>query len=92
MAGHTHGGQLCLPFYGAIVTNCDLDRSARQRRLPVGADTALHVSAGIGTSPFAPLRFFCRPEATLLTLVGAPVGGHADARGREWSTPTAAVH
>ena len=27
MAGHTHGGQLCLPFYGALVTNCDLDRS-----------------------------------------------------------------
>jgi predicted MPP superfamily phosphohydrolase len=27
MAGHTHGGQLCLPFYGAIVTNCELDRS-----------------------------------------------------------------
>ena len=27
MAGHTHGGQLCLPFYGALVTNCGLDRS-----------------------------------------------------------------
>ena len=26
IAGHTHGGQLCLPFYGALVTNCDLDR------------------------------------------------------------------
>ena len=33
MAGHTHGGQLCLPFYGALVTNCDLDRSrAREPR------------------------------------------------------------
>ena len=92
MAGHTHGGQLCLPFYGAIVTNCDLDRSRAKGASQWGADTALHVSAGIGTSPFAPLRFFCRPEATLLTLVGAPVGGRTDARGREWSTPTAAVH
>jgi predicted MPP superfamily phosphohydrolase len=29
----------------------------------------LHVSAGLGTSPYAPVRFACRPEATLLTLV-----------------------
>ena len=25
IAGHTHGGQVCVPFYGALVTNCDLD-------------------------------------------------------------------
>lgn len=72
MAGHTHGGQLCLPFYGAIVTNCDLDRSRAKGPSRWGARTQLHVSAGIGTSPFAPLRFCCRPEATLLTLVAAP--------------------
>ena len=75
MAGHTHGGQLCLPFYGAIVTNCDLDRSRAKGASRWGAHTQLHVSAGIGTSPFAPLRFCCRPEATLLTLVAAPTGG-----------------
>src|SRR6478735_8275933 len=75
MAGHTHGGQLCLPFYGAIVTNCDLDRSRAKGPSRWGAHTQLHVSAGIGTSPFAPLRFCCRPEATLLTLVAAPIGG-----------------
>ena len=75
MAGHTHGGQLCLPFYGAIVTNCDLDRSRAKGPSRWGARTQLHVSAGIGTSPFAPLRFCCRPEATLLTLVAAPTGG-----------------
>ncbi len=82
MAGHTHGGQLCLPFYGAIVTNCDLDRSRVKGASRWGATMALHVSAGIGTSPFAPLRFCCRPEATLLTLVAAPIGGH-DAGERE---------
>jgi len=75
MAGHTHGGQLCLPFYGAIVTNCELDRSRVKGPSRWGARTQLHVSAGIGTSPFAPLRFCCRPEATLLTLVAAPTGG-----------------
>jgi predicted MPP superfamily phosphohydrolase len=74
MAGHTHGGQLCLPFFGALVTNCDLDR-ARAKGLHThqtdGRDPSwLHVSAGLGASPFAPVRFACRPEATLLTLTG----------------------
>ncbi|WP_326544891.1 metallophosphoesterase [Mycolicibacterium sp. ND9-15] len=75
MAGHTHGGQLCLPFYGALVTNCGVDRSRVKGPSRWGARTQLHVSAGIGTSPYAPLRFCCRPEATLLTLVAAPIGG-----------------
>lgn len=112
LAGHTHGGQLCLPGYGTLVTNCDLPR--RQARglsrwtVPVGQSEGeaagcgasggstgssgrpagetggpgqqageaagsreawLHVSAGIGTSPYTPVRFACRPEASLLTLV-----------------------
>ncbi|MEE2030782.1 metallophosphoesterase [Rhodococcus chondri] len=71
-AGHTHGGQLCLPFYGALVTNSGIDRSRVKGPSRWGAHMRLHVSAGIGTSPFAPARFFCRPEATLLTLVPAP--------------------
>lgn len=91
LAGHTHGGQLCLPFYGAIVTNCDLDRSRAKGPSRWGARTQLHVSAGIGTSPFAPLRFCCRPEATLLTLVAAPTGGgHAGARAGQ-SHPSVSV-
>jgi uncharacterized protein len=72
MAGHTHGGQVCVPFYGAITTNCDLD-APRVKGLSShtyqGHTAALHVSAGLGTSPYAPYRFACRPEATLLTLV-----------------------
>ena len=75
-AGHTHGGQLCLPFKGALVTNCDLDtgRAKGLHRHPAQAPADhpeaawLHVSAGLGTSPYAPVRFCCRPEATLLTL------------------------
>lgn len=80
MAGHTHGGQLCVPFYGAIVTNCGLDHTRVKGVSKWGADTTLHVSAGLGTSPFAPLRFCCRPEATLLTLVAAPTGGYDASR------------
>jgi predicted MPP superfamily phosphohydrolase len=77
IAGHTHGGQVCLPGYGAITTNCDIE-SARAKGLhrhpadsqPGDPGSAwLHVSAGLGTNPYVRLRVACRPEATLLTLV-----------------------
>lgn len=72
LAGHTHGGQVCVPYYGALVTNCDLD-TTRAKGLSthtVGDRTAhLHVSAGMGSSPFATYRFACPPEVTVLTLV-----------------------
>lgn len=67
-AGHTHGGQVCVPGYGALVTNCGIDR-ARVKGLSRYGNAWLHVSAGLGTSPFAPFRFACPPEATLATLV-----------------------
>jgi hypothetical protein len=53
MAGHTHGGQLCVPGYGALVTNCHIDRSRVKGLSRWGASMALHVSAGLGTSPYA---------------------------------------
>ena len=37
-----------------------------------GKTAWLHVSGGLGTSPWAPVRFGCRPEATLLTLMPRP--------------------
>lgn len=67
-AGHTHGGQVRLPGYGAVVTNCGIDPH-RSRGLSRHGPACLHVSAGLGTSPYAPFRFACPPEATLLTLV-----------------------
>ena len=67
-AGHTHGGQLCVPGLGALVTNCDLPTSLA-KGLHERDGSWLHVSAGLGTSPTAPVRFSCRPEATLVTLV-----------------------
>ena len=72
LAGHTHGGQVCVPGFGALVTNCDLDAArvkGLSRHVHDGRVAALHVSAGLGTSPYAPIRFACRPEATLLRLV-----------------------
>ena len=77
LAGHTHGGQLRLPGYGALVTNCGIDRSRARGASRWGAHTWLHVSAGMGTSPYAPVRFACPPEASLLTLVPRPTGGTA---------------
>jgi uncharacterized protein len=87
LAGHTHGGQLCLPGFGALVTNCDLPRRRAKgvSRWPgpggagpgeagPGSPAVLHVSAGLGTSPFTTVRFACRPEASLLTLVARPHG------------------
>jgi predicted MPP superfamily phosphohydrolase len=68
LAGHTHGGQVRMPFVGALVTNSQVPT-----RLCMGLSrfgpTFLHVSPGLGTSKFAPFRFLCRPEATFLELV-----------------------
>ncbi len=79
LAGHTHGGQLRVPGYGALVTNCDLD-TGRASGLhgwpgprpdePGGERSSwLHVSAGMGTSPYTPVRFACRPEVNLIQLM-----------------------
>ena len=72
LAGHTHGGQVCVPGFGALVTNCDIPRHQAQglSSWRHGLRSAyLNVSAGLGTSIYAPVRFACPPEASLLTLV-----------------------
>lgn len=68
MTGHTHGGQIRVPFWGAPVTNCDLDRT-RARGVFGYRKSTVEISAGLGFSPFSPVRFACRPEVSLLTLV-----------------------
>jgi predicted MPP superfamily phosphohydrolase len=80
VAGHTHGGQVCLPGFGALTTNCDLDnaRAKGLHRHPAGSSPGdpgsswLHVSAGLGTNPYTRIRVACRPEATLMTFVARP--------------------
>ncbi|PLB83703.1 metallophosphoesterase [Actinotignum timonense] len=106
LAGHTHGGQLAVPGFGALTTNCDLplrydsglfdwpcgdevgtgpgaggagaggDRA--EERLPLRGDgvrvlrggMAVNVSAGLGTSPYTPVRFLRPPEAIVLRVRG----------------------
>ena len=69
LAGHTHGGQVRVPFGPAIVTNCGID--VRRARWLHRWDERMwfHVCAGLGTNPYRPVRFACRPEASLLALV-----------------------
>lgn len=76
-AGHTHGGQVRIPGVAPLVTNCDIPREQAQG-LSVWhhAQRAayLNVSAGLGTSIYAPIRFACPPEAVLVTLTAGDIG------------------
>lgn len=70
-AGHTHGGQVRVPGVGALTSNSDLPPSqARGLSVWHNGDSAsfLHVSAGLGNSIYAPVRFACRPEASMLLV------------------------
>jgi uncharacterized protein len=76
-AGHTHGGQVCLPGGRALTTNCDLPTSMASGVhvwTHASKATYLEVSAGLGTSIYAPVRLFCPPEAVLVTLVADDIG------------------
>lgn len=66
-AGHTHGGQLCLPGGKALITNCDLPTSQAQG-VSKHRDSWLQVSGGMGANIYTPVRLFCPPSATLLTI------------------------
>lgn len=70
-AGHTHGGQVRLPLPGgsrALTTNCDLPTWRARGLTKLGDEPYLHVSAGMGTSPFARIRVASPPEVSLVTL------------------------
>jgi predicted MPP superfamily phosphohydrolase len=73
-AGHTHGGQVRIPGLPALVSNCDIPRQQAQGASTwshAGHTSWLNVSAGLGTSIYAPVRFACPPEAVLVTLTAA---------------------
>jgi len=65
LSGHSHGGQVRLPFLGALTVPFGVNGYQRGvYPTPVGP---LHVSAGLGTF-FLPVRFLCRPEITLIEI------------------------
>jgi predicted MPP superfamily phosphohydrolase len=71
-AGHTHGGQVRLPWPGgskALTTNCDLDNWRASGLSKVNDEPWLNVSAGMSFNPFTPVRLFCPPEVTLINLI-----------------------
>lgn len=68
-AGHTHGGQICLPGKRALLTNCDLETEYASGLSAWGEKVMLHVSSGAGNSIYAPIRLFCPPSATLISFI-----------------------
>jgi len=70
-AGHTHGGQVRMPWFGgsrSLTTNCDLPNWRSRGLTKIDNQPYLNVSAGMGYSPFAPFRIFCPSEVSLITL------------------------
>jgi uncharacterized protein len=66
-AGHTHGGQVRLPFIGAIISGCRLET-----RFASGIfylqKMVLYISRGLGEGRYSPFRFNCSPEASIITI------------------------
>ncbi len=81
VGGHTHAGQVRVPGYGALVTNCSLPTALAGGLHRVG-EGWLHVSPGLGQGSYTPIRFNCRPEATLLRLEPAVSGEDRSRRAR----------
>jgi predicted MPP superfamily phosphohydrolase len=76
LAGHTHGGQVRLPLFGALFTNSRFGKTFEMGLYHVG-QTTLYVTRGLGMSgDFSPrIRFLCPPEVTVVDLVPAGAAG-----------------
>jgi len=69
LSGHTHGGQVRLPFYGALVTLSRFGKKFEAGMYTIGK-TKLYVNRGLGleNSPAPKVRFLCRPEITVFDI------------------------
>jgi predicted MPP superfamily phosphohydrolase len=65
LAGHSHGGQICLP--GGTVLHTPIGARQYIRGFYPEAPTPLYVSRGVGVTGLR-IRLFCPPEATIITL------------------------
>lgn len=72
LAGHTHGGQVRLPFYGALITMSRFDKRYEMGRYEVNG-TTLYVNRGIGSEGdgLGRARLLARPEITVIDLMGS---------------------
>ncbi len=79
LSGHTHGGQICLPWLGCLWTN---DRISRRlaRGIHEVSGVILHTSTGIGAMTPLPIRFNCPPEVTILTVQAAGTQPRTESR------------
>jgi predicted MPP superfamily phosphohydrolase len=71
LAGHTHGGQIRVPWFGgtrSITTNSDLPNWRSRGLNREGVEPWLHVSGGMGHNPWTPIRFLSPREVTMLRL------------------------
>jgi predicted MPP superfamily phosphohydrolase len=66
LAGHTHGGQVVVPWYGAPLTFCKICGPRTARGWVPNARAPVYVSAGVGAA--LPLRFNCPPEVVIVRL------------------------
>lgn len=79
LSGHTHGGQIRLPWVGCLWTNDRISRSLA-RGLHEVSGVSLHTSTGIGVSMPLPVRINCPPEVVILTVQS--VGGQRPTESR----------
>ncbi len=75
LAGHTHGGQIRLPFFGALITFSAHGKKYEMGRYTLG-DTILYVSRGLGMEgSIAPrARFLCPPEIVVIDVLVDDIG------------------
>jgi predicted MPP superfamily phosphohydrolase len=70
LCGHTHGGQVALPLYGALITLSKYGKKYESGAYRLG-ETTLYVNRGLGLErrPLPQVRFFARPEIAVFDIV-----------------------
>jgi len=68
LCGHTHGGQIALPYYGALITMSKFGKKYEAGQYTVGK-TTLYINRGLGMDAYPPrIRFLVRPEITVFDI------------------------